>query len=80
MNKDIKRILYSEEEIKSVITIMGSKINSDYENSSPLIIGILNGVAPFMVNLINKIDIPVNIDFIKVKSYHIISLYLNYEY
>lgn len=69
MNKDIKRILYSEEEIKSVITIMGSKINSDYENSSPLIIGILNGVAPFMVNLINKIDIPVNIDFIKVKSY-----------
>ena len=69
MNKDIKKVLYSEDEIKNVITIMGNKINSDYKEGSPLVIGILNGVAPFMVNLINRIDIPINIDFIKVKSY-----------
>jgi len=69
MNKDIEEVLYSEEVLSNRIAAMASDIDKDYNKSIPLVIGILNGVAPFMVSLINKITIPMNMDFIKVKSY-----------
>ena len=69
INSAVEEVLYSEEVLSNRIAAMASDIDKDYNKSIPLVIGILNGVAPFMVSLINKITIPMNMDFIKVKSY-----------
>ena len=69
MNKDIEEILYSEDQLHLTTGNMAKLIDNDYKDTLPLLVGILNGVVPFMVSLVNQITIPMNMDFIKVKSY-----------
>lgn len=69
MNLDQVRILYNEEEIKARIQQMGEIITRDYYGEELLVIGILKGAFMFMADLIRKINIPLQIDFMDVSSY-----------
>lgn len=69
MNKNIKRILIEEEPLKKRIKEMGAEITRDYAGKDLLVIGILKGVAYFMTELTQAIDLPTQIDFIRVSSY-----------
>ena len=71
MHNDIKNILVSEEEIKEIAKTLGERITSDYKDSNkPLIvIVILKGSMPFASDLIRHIDMPMEIEFMKVSSY-----------
>ena len=71
MHQDVKKILVSEEEIKEITKALGQKITSDYKDSEkPLIvIVILKGSMPFASDLIRNIDLPLEIEFMKVSSY-----------
>ena len=71
MNKDIERILVSEDKIEGIITELAEKIDRDYSGSEKklLLLCILKGSVVFMGELMKKITIPVEIDFMKVSSY-----------
>lgn len=71
MNKDIERILVSEDKIEGIITELAEKIDRDYSDSEKklLLLCILKGSVVFMGELMKKITIPVEIDFMKVSSY-----------
>lgn len=71
MHQDVKKILVSEDEIKEIATTLGLKITNDYKDSEkPLIvIVILKGSMPFASDLIRHIDMPLEIEFMKVSSY-----------
>lgn len=71
MHQDIKKILVSEDEIKEIATTLGQKITNGYKDSEkPLIvIVILKGSMPFASDLIRHIDMPLEIEFMKVSSY-----------
>lgn len=71
MNRDIERILVSEEKIEGIITELAGKIDRDYAGSDKklLLLCILKGSVVFMGELMKKITIPVEIDFMKVSSY-----------
>lgn len=71
MHQDVKKILVSEDEIKEIATTLGQKITNDYKDSEkPLIvIVILKGSMPFASDLIRHIDMPLEIEFMKVSSY-----------
>ena len=71
MNRDIERILVSEEKIEGIITELAGKIDRDYAGSGKklLLLCILKGSVVFMGELMKKITIPVEIDFMKVSSY-----------
>ena len=71
MNKDIERILVSEDKIEGIITELAEKIDRDYSGSEKklLLLCILKGSVVFMGELMKKITIPVAIDFMKVSSY-----------
>ena len=71
MHQDVKKILVSEDEIKEIVTTIGQKITNDYKDSEkPLIvIVILKGSRPFASDLIRHIDMPLEIEFMKVSSY-----------
>lgn len=68
MNKDIKEILLTEEEMIEKSKELGSAITKDYSGELTAI-GILKGAVPFMAELIKRIDLPVVMDFMKVSSY-----------
>ena len=69
MRKDIEKILVSEEELDEITTRIAGEISRDYEGKRLLLLCILKGSVVFMGDLMKKISIPVEIDFMKVSSY-----------
>lgn len=71
MNKDIKSILVDEKEIDEIVSRVAKQITEDYKNrnSKLLLLCILKGSVVFMGDLMKRIDLPVEIDFMKVSSY-----------
>lgn len=71
MNNSIERILVSEQEIDEIVTRIAGEIDRDYRDSGKklVLLCILKGSVVFMGELMKKISIPVEIDFMKVSSY-----------
>lgn len=71
MNRDIERILVSKQEIDEITTRIAAEITRDYANSNkPLVvICILKGSLMFTCDLMKKINLPLEVDFMKVSSY-----------
>ena len=66
----IKEILFTTDEINSIVEKLGQQITQDYKNKDIVVIGVLKGSAIFMCDLIKHIDCNINIDFIEVSSYN----------
>jgi hypoxanthine phosphoribosyltransferase len=69
MKKDVKEILFTEEQLRTKIREIGTKISEDYEGKDLLLVGILKGSVPFMADLLKEITIPCAMDFMAVSSY-----------
>ena len=71
MLKDIESVLVSPEEISEICSEIAEKINKDYENSGKklVLICILKGSLPFTCELMKRITLPLELDFMKVSSY-----------
>ncbi len=69
MNKDIERVLFSEEDIRKATKKVGAEIAKDYQGKNPLLIGILKGSVVFMADIMRAIDLNCDIDFMVAKSY-----------
>lgn len=70
MIKDIESILVTEEQINQITTDIAKKINEDYKNSRQLVlICILKGSLMFTCEIMKKLNLPVEIEFMKVSSY-----------
>lgn len=65
----IKDVLLTEEEIAVRIRELGKQITEDYEGKDIVAIGILKGSVLFMSDVVRRIDVPVEIDFMEVSSY-----------
>lgn len=66
---DIQEVLYSEEDIQQRVTQIGLAISREYAGKNPLLVGVLKGVLFFMGDLLRRITIPIEIDFMAVSSY-----------
>ena len=69
MNNDIEKILFTSEDIKIAVQKLGQKLTEDYQDKNPVVVGILRGAAPFMIDLIRAMDCYMEIDFMAVSSY-----------
>jgi len=63
------KVLISREEIKNTVARLAKEIKEDYRDKQPLLISVLKGSFMFMADLIRQLDLPVEIDFIKLSSY-----------
>ncbi|HEL1582708.1 TPA: hypoxanthine phosphoribosyltransferase [Streptococcus suis] len=70
LDKDIKKILVSEEEIVAKCKELGQILATDYADKNPILVGILKGSIPFMAELMKHIDAHVGTDYMVVSSYH----------
>lgn len=70
LDKDIKKILVSGEEIVAKSKELGKVLTEDYADKNPLLVGILKGSIPFMAELMKHIDTHVETDYMVVSSYH----------
>ena len=69
MREDIEKILFDEKTLNQRVTELGNQITKDYEGKELMVIGILKGSNIFTSDLVRKIDLPLQIDFMVVSSY-----------
>lgn len=69
MDRDIQKVLISEDQIKERIRQMGEQITEDYRDGSLVMVGILRGAVIFYGDLAKAIKIHLNMDFMAVSSY-----------
>lgn len=62
-------VMLSQEEIENKVTELAKQIEKDYEGQDLLLVGILKGASVFVADLMRKINLNVNIDFMSVSSY-----------
>ena len=62
-------MVISKEEIENKISEMALTLKKDYKDKGPILIGVLNGSFMFMADLIRKLDLECEVDFIKISSY-----------
>ncbi len=68
-HKHIKRVIISEEELKTAIARTGEILSMEYKDKPLLLVSILKGAFIFMADLSRAITIPHEIGFMAAKSY-----------
>lgn len=71
MHNAIERVLLSEEELDQIISRLAGELDRDYagEDKRLVLLCILKGSVVFMGELMKKVTVPVEIDFMRVSSY-----------
>ena len=69
MEKDVKSVLVSVEELKQICKRLGQQITRDYEGKNLLVVSVLKGSIMFMADLLREIKCDCQIDFLSVSSY-----------
>jgi len=64
----LKKLIKSGE-IDDAVQRLASEIKRDYREKNPLIIGILKGSFVFMADLVRRLDMPLEVDFVRLSSY-----------
>ena len=69
MHNDIEKILLSEQQIQTRIQELGEVLTKEYADKNPVIIGVLKGVVVFYADMIRRIQVPCQMDFMWISSY-----------
>lgn len=69
INDDILKVLITAEEIDNIVSEIAAEINKDYKGKKLLLVGLLKGSIVFMSDLMRKINLPCEIDFMVASSY-----------
>lgn len=69
MENDIQKVLYSEETIQHRIDQLGELLNEEYADKNPVIIGVLKGVVIFYADMVRRLKMPCQMDFMCISSY-----------
>ena len=68
-NNSIGSILVSEEELDQRIRELAAELSRDYEGRDLVLLGILKGAVLFLSDLLRRIEVPAEVDFMAVASY-----------
>lgn len=63
------KVLIPRDEIKRIIKRLANEIRRDYAGKCPLVICVLKGSFIFSADLIREMNMPLEIDFVKLSSY-----------
>jgi len=66
---DIERIFFTEEQLREKVRELGARITADYAGKYPLFVGVLKGSFVFMADLVRRVDLDCDVDFMAVSSY-----------
>ena len=69
MDKNIEKVLVSEEQIQAKVEELAAQISAEYADKDPVFVGVLKGVVIFFADMVRKITVPCEIDFMCLSSY-----------
>ncbi len=68
-NGEIFSVYLTKEELEKRVAELGEQLDKDYEDKHPIFIGVLNGAYIFLSDLMRQVQIPCEVDFLKLSSY-----------
>ena len=63
------KVLISSSKIKNKVNKIAQKINKDFKNKQLVVVAVLSGSVVFCSDIIRKLNVDFEIDFIRVSSY-----------
>jgi len=69
VDRDIEKILLTEEQIRDKVKELGRILTEEYKDKNPVIVGVLKGVVVFYADMIREIKVKSQIDFMWISSY-----------
>jgi hypoxanthine phosphoribosyltransferase len=63
------KILIKHQDISKAVDRLAAEIRRDYTGKNPLLIGILKGSFIFLADIVRKINMPLQVDFVRLSSY-----------
>lgn len=69
MHGDIKRILFSEEQIRQRVKELAVHIQEDFQGREVLTVGVLRGAVMFYADLVRELNLPLHMNFMALSSY-----------
>lgn len=69
MKNDISEIIADEAALKQKVSEIAAEINRDYHGKKPVVVGILKGSIIFYADLIRRLEMQCELDFMAVSSY-----------
>lgn len=70
MQEDLEKVLFREPEIATRLDELAARITEDYRGKDLTVLAILNGSLIFMADLLRRIPLPIQLDCLRVRSYH----------
>ena len=69
LEQAVSEILIDEERLRTRVAELGEEISADYAGKEVLLIGVLKGAVFFMADLMRRLDVPCEVDFMAISSY-----------
>jgi hypoxanthine phosphoribosyltransferase len=69
MHRDLLKIAYDENAIKTRVEQLGKLLAADYADKNPVFLGVLNGAFVFLADLIRSCGFPLELRFLRASSY-----------
>ena len=69
MTESIDRVLVSEEQIQQKVNELAAILSEEYAGKDPVFVGVLKGVVMFFGDMVKRITVPCQIDFMWISSY-----------
>ena len=69
MEKNIEKVLLSEDQIQAKVKELAAQISAEYADKDPVFVGVLKGVIIFFADMVRAITVPCEIDFMCISSY-----------
>lgn len=65
----IENILLTADEIAAGVRDVAARINADYRDREVILVGVLTGAAVFLSDLMRKLQFPLRVEFVQLRSY-----------
>ena len=69
MERNIEKVLLTEEQIQTRIQELADQLMKEYEGKTPVFVGVLKGVVMFFSDMVRAYRQPCQIDFMWISSY-----------
>lgn len=66
---EVDRILIPASRIARRVRVLARRIAEDYRGQKPVLVALLNGTVVFLADLMRGLDMPLEVDFLRVSSY-----------
>ena len=69
MGADLERVLLTQEQLHGRLDEIAAQIDEDYAGQELLLVGVLKGAVMVMADLVRRLHLPVEMDWMAVSSY-----------